>query len=136
MLRVEMAKNSGKQSGGINVDGSDVVIEGDAVGRDKIETNEYYEKEPYQEWEEFYAGGCLSRTLIVLGTILAVAGFLIFFFSIIIGFTARSFESATAGLPFTVAGFGTIVVGGIILTIGRLMARHGAYRQRSNSRRR
>jgi hypothetical protein len=131
-----MTKRDRKQSGGINAENSHLTIGGDAVGRDKIETHEHYGEEPYQELEEFYAGGCLSRTLIVVGTIILVAGILTFFGAVLYGFTAQSFEASAAIAPFAAVGFGTVMVGGIILSVGRVMARNSAYRQRVSSRRR
>lgn len=138
-------KKSDRQNGGINVENSSVRIEGDAVGRDKVERHEYYTEKPYGEWEEFYAGGFLSKLLIGLGGLMLVGGMLGFLGSIIYSFVnfpgagrfegmSSQFDRVASMIPFVGAAFGVAVVGMVIFSIGRGMARNRAYRQRQRSR--
>jgi uncharacterized membrane protein YkgB len=139
-----------RQSGGINIEGSNVVTKGDAVGRDKIEKHKYYKKDPFRAWETFYAGGCLAKTLIILGTIILIAGFLTFAGTILIAITSiatiitsiattstdtipGAFAEVGALTPFIAVGFGAFLVGMLTLALGQAMAQHSAHRQRRNS---
>ena len=117
-------------SASVNAQG-DTNIGGDVVGRDKIETHQYYQQAPSedQDWQLFYAGGWLARTLLILGTIILVVGVLAFFGGILLG------SGGEASGLIILGGFGAILVGGIMTGIGRAIASHGLYRQRSSSRR-
>ena len=127
-------KKSDRPSRGIHIESSKVRIDGDAVGRDKIERHEHYAEKPYGEWEEFYAGGCLSKLLILIGGIMLIGGVLGFFGSIVYSFInfgrANGFDQMASITPVVGVAFGMAVVGMIILSIGRSIARNRAYRQR------
>jgi hypothetical protein len=66
-------------SGGTSIDAEDNVnIGGDVVGRDKIETYQYFQQAPSADQGRvtLHEAGCLARTLLILGVILIVGGFL------------------------------------------------------------
>ncbi len=126
------------QSGGTSISSEgNTRVGGDVVGRDKIEMHQHYQQAPAEGkgWEAFYAAGCVARTLLILGILLVIAGFLAFFGTIFILSTTRTFEGSQAMAPFAAGSIGVVLVGMIITGIGSVMASHDLYRQRSGSRR-
>jgi len=122
-----MTKQTRKQSGGVNINDSDLTVEGDIVGGDKIEN---HGPDPYQDLDEFHAGGCLAKGLMVLGIITIIGGFISF---AVMGYlSVQSFGQT----PTPFIGWGVMFVGMITYAIGRTMAHQSAYRQKRNSRRR
>ena len=126
------------QNGGTSISSEgNTSVGGDVVGRDKIEMHQHYQQAPAEGkgWEAFYAAGCVARTLLILGILLVIAGFLAFFGTIFVSSTARTFEESSAIGPFAAGSIGVALVGMIITGIGSVMASHDLYRQRGSSRR-
>jgi len=100
----------------------DINIGGDIVGRDKIETHQHYQQAPTedQNWQLFYAGGLLARTLLILGTIIMVVGAL--------GFSAVLWGSSAARSQASLPWVGSpLFRWGNHNRIGRAIASHSLH---------
>ncbi|MGE5374438.1 MAG: hypothetical protein ACM3XO_05220 [Bacteroidota bacterium] len=114
------------------------------AGRDvNFAIDAHSEENPFVEQEEYASAGCLAKSLMALGGLLLAGGALLFFGSVVMGMmsmgqAAASFPAGGYSIPsgitttMTVAplGFGVLIAGMIVYSIGRTMARNAAYKNR------
>lgn len=110
---------------------------GMAAGRD-LYANDYSVEvnADYDPWDEAFQGEGFGRVLMIIGGLVALAGFGLWMYLIIgVGFEGGDpFSMEVFGLPAPLLGFGGFALGGIVAAIGSGMSK--AARKREQRRRR
>ena len=113
------------------------------AGRDQYHDNSVRVENDYDPWDELFRGRGVGRVLMVVGSLVALAGFGIvgyFIFVFAFGSDINDFggpgelsdpfqKELLPGVPMVAAGFGLFAVGGVLAGIGATMSKAARKRE-------